>query len=84
MDKNLEQRQAKWFNINQANDKRMYVLSDNRSCMRNIYSEISYCLGSKPLVVSLANLADLQVEKRGEADSIWLEIKQKFYFQSDR
>ena len=38
MDKNLEQRQAKWCNINQANVRRMYVLSDNRSCMRNIRS----------------------------------------------
>jgi hypothetical protein len=53
VDKNLEQRQAKWCNINQANDRRMYVLSDNRSCMRDIRSEINYCLVSRPLVVSL-------------------------------
>jgi hypothetical protein len=53
VDKNLEQRQAKWWNINQANDRRMYVLSDNRSCMRDIRSEINYCLGNKPPVVLL-------------------------------
>jgi hypothetical protein len=30
MDKNLKQRQAKWCNINSTNDRRRYVLSDNR------------------------------------------------------
>jgi hypothetical protein len=77
VDKNLKQRQAKWCNINQANDRRMYVLSDNRSCMRDIPSEINYCLGNKPLVVSLTNLADLQTGKRGEEDSVWLELRNR-------
>jgi hypothetical protein len=45
--------------------------------MRNIRSEIYYCLGNKPLVISLTNLVDLQVGKRGEGDTIWLEIKQR-------
>jgi hypothetical protein len=74
-DKNIEQRQAKWRNFYHASGGRMYVVCDNRSCMRNIRSEINYCLGNKPLVVLLSNLADLQVGKRGEGDSIWLEVK---------
>ncbi len=76
-DKNIEQRQAKWRNFYHASGGRMYVVCDNRSCMRNIRSEINYCLGNKPLVVSLTNLADLQTGKRGEGDNIWLEVKEK-------
>jgi hypothetical protein len=45
--------------------------------MRNIRSEINYCLGSQPGTISLTNLAELQAGKRGEGDSIWLEVKQK-------
>ena len=75
VDKNLEQRQAKWRNFYQASGGKMYVVCDNRSCMRNIRSEINYCLGNKPLVVSLTNLVDLQAGKRGEGDSIWLEAR---------
>jgi len=41
--------------------------------MRNIRSEINYCLGNKPLVVLLTNL---QIGKRGDGDKIWLEVKQ--------
>lgn len=77
VDKNLEQRQAKWRNFYQASGGRMFVVCDNRSCMRNIRNEINYCLGNKSLVVSLTNLADLQTGKRGESDRIWLEVKQK-------
>lgn len=76
-DKNIEQRQAKWRNFYQASGGRMFVVCDNRSCMRNIRSEINYCLGNRSLVVSLTNLADLQAGKRGDGDSIWLEVKQK-------
>ena len=75
VDKNLEQRQAKWRNFYQASGGRVFVMCDNRSCMRNIRSEINYCLGNKPLVVSLTNLADLQTGKRGEAESVWLEAR---------
>ena len=50
--KNIEQRQAKWRNFYQASGGKMFVVCDNRSCMRNIRSEINYCLGNKPLVVS--------------------------------
>jgi len=75
VDKNLEQRQAKWRNFYQASSGKMYVVCDNRSCMRNIRSEINYCLGNRPLVVSLTNLADLQTGKRGEGDSVWLEAR---------
>lgn len=76
-DKNIEQRQAKWRNFHQASGGKMFVVCDNRSCMRNIRSEINYCLGNKSLVVSLTNLADLQTGKRGDGDRIWLEVKQK-------
>jgi hypothetical protein len=55
----------------------MFVVCDNRSCMRNIRKEINNCLGNKSLVVSLTNLADLQNGKRGDGDGIWLEVKQK-------
>lgn len=77
VDKNLEQRQAKWRNFYQASGGRMFVICDNRSCMRNIRSEINYCLGNRPLVVSLTNLTDLQNGKRGDSDRIWLEVRQK-------
>ncbi len=76
-DKNLEQRHSKWRNFYQAYSGRMFVVCDNHSCMRNIRSEINYCLGNKPLIISLTNLADLQAGKRGGGDSIWLEVKQK-------
>jgi hypothetical protein len=45
----------------------MFVVCDNRSCMRTIRSEINHCLGYRPLVVSLINLADLPAGKRGKA-----------------
>jgi hypothetical protein len=45
--------------------------------MRNIRSEINYCLRKKPLFVSLTNLANLQTGKRGEGDSIWLEARNR-------
>jgi len=76
-DKNIEQRQAKWRNFYQASGGKLFVVCDNRSCMRNVRSEINYCLGNKLVVISLTNLADLQTGKRGEGDSIWLEVKQK-------
>jgi hypothetical protein len=76
-DKNLEQRQIKWRNFYKASGGRMFVICNNRSCMCNIRSEINYCLGNKPLVVSLTNLADLQAGKRGEADSVWLEARNR-------
>ena len=55
----------------------MFVVCDNRTCMRNIRGEINYCLGGNSLVVSLTNLADLQTAKRGDGDRIRLEVKQK-------
>jgi hypothetical protein len=77
VDKNLEQRQAKWRNFYQASGGRIFVVCDNRSCMLNIRSEINYCLGNKQLVVSLTNLADLQAGKRGDGDSVWLEARNR-------
>ena len=64
-DKNIESRQPKWRNFYQASGGRLYVVCENRTSMRNIRSEINYCLGSKPGVVSLTTLADLQAGKRG-------------------
>jgi len=55
----------------------MFVVFDNRSCMRNIRSDIICCLGNKPRVVSLTNLADLQAGKRSERDSVWLEARNR-------
>ncbi len=77
VDKNLEQRRAKWCNFYQASGGRMFVVCDNRSCMRNIRSEINYCLGKMSLIVSLTNLADLQTGKRGEGDCAWLEVRNR-------
>src|SRR5450759_289760 len=74
--KNIERRQAKWRNFFQASGGHLYVICENRSSMRNIRSEINYCLGNQPAEVSLTNLAELQAGKRGDKDSIWLEIKQ--------
>ena len=76
-DKNVEQRQSKWRNFYQASGGKMYVVCDNRSCMRNIRSEINYCLGNRLLTVLLTNLADLQTGKRGEGDSVWLEERNR-------
>jgi hypothetical protein len=45
--------------------------------MRNIRSEIDYCLGNKPLVVSSTRPADLQAGNQGDGDRIWLEVMQK-------
>lgn len=76
-DKNIEQRQSKRNNLNQSSGGRMFVVCDNRSCMRNIRRENNYCQGNQTLVVSLTNLADSQIGKRGDGDRIWLEVKQK-------
>jgi hypothetical protein len=73
----IEQRQAKWRNFCQAGGRKLFVVCDNRSRMRNIRSEIKCCLGNKSLVVSLTNLTDLLVGKRGEGDSILLEAKRE-------
>jgi hypothetical protein len=76
-DKNIEQRQAKWRNFYQVSGGKMFVVCDNRSCMRNIRSEINYCLGNRSFVVSITNLADLQTGKRGDGDSVWLEVRNR-------
>jgi hypothetical protein len=55
----------------------MFMVCDNHSCMRNFRDEFNYCLGIRPLTVSLTNLADLQAGKRSEGDRIWLEVKQR-------
>ena len=75
--KNIEQRQAKWRIFYQASGGKMKVVCDNRSCMRNIRSTMNYCLGNKPLVMSLTYLADIQTGKRGEGDSVWLEERNR-------
>jgi len=41
LDKNLMQRRAKWRNFYQVSGGRMFVVSDNYSCMSNINSEIN-------------------------------------------
>jgi hypothetical protein len=76
-DKNKEQRQAKWRKFYQASGGNLFVVCDNRTCMRNIRSEINYCLGNRALVISLTNLADLQAGKRGEGDNVWLEARKR-------
>jgi hypothetical protein len=76
-DKNIEQRQAKWRNFYQASGGRMFVVCDNRTCMRNIRSEINYWMRNIPLFVSLTNLADLLAGRRGEGDSVWLEARNR-------
>ena len=55
----------------------MVVVCDNRSCMRNIHSEINYWLENKQQEVFLTNLVDLQAGKRGEGDSGWLEARNR-------
>jgi hypothetical protein len=75
--KDIEQRQAKWRNFYQASGGRLYVVCDNKSCMRSIRSEINYALGSQPALISLTNLSDLHSGKRGDGESIWLEVKKK-------
>ena len=73
--KNIEQRQSKWRNFHQASGGRLFVVCDNRSGMRTIRSEITYCLGSQPATISMTNLAEFMAGKRGAGDSIWLEVK---------
>jgi hypothetical protein len=72
VDKNFEQRQAKWRNFYQVSRGRMFVVCDNRSCMRKIRSGINYCLGTRPLIVSLTNLADFKAGKLGDGDIVRL------------
>lgn len=55
----------------------MFVVCDNRSCMRNIRSEINYSLGNKSVIISWTKRTDMQTGKRGDEDSIGLEVKQK-------
>ena len=76
-DKNIERRQSKWRNFYQAGGGHLYVVCENRTSMRNIRSEINYCLGNQQAIISLTNLAELQTGKRGDGDSVWLETKQK-------
>jgi hypothetical protein len=75
--KDLEKRQAKWRNFYQASGGRIHVVCDNRTCMRNIRSEINYFLGKQQAAVFLTNLADLQAGKRGVGESVWLDIKRR-------
>ena len=56
---------------------KLFVMSDNRSCIRNIRSEIDDSLGNMPLVVSLTYLADLQTGKRENGDSVWVEARNR-------
>jgi hypothetical protein len=41
----------------------MFVVCNNRSCMRNIRSEINYFLQTLSTTISLTNLAELQAGK---------------------
>ncbi|MFZ6029548.1 MAG: hypothetical protein ACOYYS_17685 [Chloroflexota bacterium] len=75
--KNREQRKAKWHNFYQAGGGCLYVVCDNRSCMKSIVSEINLALGTRPAVTHLTNLADLQAGKRGEQGSIWLQVRKR-------
>ena len=76
-EKNVEQRQAKWRNFVQASRGQLFVVCDNRSCMRKICSEINFYLGNQPMTISLTNLVEIQAGKRGDGDSIWLEVKNR-------
>lgn len=76
-DKSIEQRQAKWLNFYQASGGRIFVVCDNRFCIRNIRSEINYCLENRSMMLSITNLADIQSGKRGEGDSDWLEVRNR-------
>ena len=53
------------------------MVCENRTSMRNIRSEINYCLGNQPVIISLTNLTELQTGKRGDGDSVWLERSRK-------
>ena len=53
VDKNLEQRQAKWRNFYQASGGRMYVVCDNRSCMRIFRSEIGGFVGEREVLIPM-------------------------------
>jgi len=77
VDKDIEQRQEKRRNFHQASRGKMFGYCDNRSCIRNIRSEINYCLGNQSLVVSFTNLADLQAGKRCEGDSVWHKSRKR-------
>ncbi|MDD5369140.1 MAG: hypothetical protein PHQ40_08645 [Anaerolineaceae bacterium] len=75
--KDREKRQAKWLNFYEASQGKLYVACDNRTCMRSIRSEINFSLGNRPGIVHLTNLTDLQSGKRGEGDSLWLEVRKR-------
>ena len=69
-------RQAKWRNFHAATGGKLYIICDNRTCMRAIRSEVtSLLLQHTPGDLYITNLADLQAGKRGQGNSIWLEMR---------
>jgi hypothetical protein len=71
------QRQAKWRNYNQASGGVLYVVCDNRTCMRQVRSEINYALGKEPVAIHLTNISDYRIGKRGPGKSIWLDRRER-------
>lgn len=68
------ERLPKWRNFHAANGGILYVICDNRTCMRAIRNEITDgLLRHTPGDLYITNLADLRAGKRGYNDGIWLE-----------
>jgi hypothetical protein len=71
--KNSE-RLPKWRNFHAATGGKLYIICDNRTCMRATRNEITdVLLRHTPGDLHITNLADLRAGKRGEDGSIWLE-----------
>jgi hypothetical protein len=72
-----EERKAKWENAWTAGGGQIYAICDNRDCMRTIRNEINFIMGGRPSTLHLSNVNDIQAGKRGEGESIWLEVRKR-------
>jgi hypothetical protein len=75
--KNRSDRLSKWHNFYHASGGSLYVVCDNRRCMKSIISELNLALGNRPATTHLTNLAELQSGQRGQDGSIWLQVRKR-------
>jgi hypothetical protein len=73
-------RERKWQNAHAAGGGKIYVLCENRTCMATIRNEINCSMEDNTLYIS--NIPDLLAGKRGENDSIWMEVSKKNHILS--
>ncbi len=68
-------REHKWQNAHSAGGGKIYVICENRTCMSTIRNEVEYTIVDYTLYIS--NIPDLLAGKRGENESVWMEVWKK-------